>query len=312
MIQISPTERHQHVCGVSPAAEFPPAESPPAYNSLHEDINFPAYHYGTLIGISDDIDAWITGRAPYCYLNSCEQVYLLTNTARRHRRKLSEVLSLIDTAKNVSSYYQRLRTVGLTSMSAAIVHDIVSPPYHLTHMVVALIRSKFERMKAEAGILAEVLESLWLSLEAAFGIITTLGLDTRETVERRVLNGEGYIFLAIARLLEAYGSRFAPSGTVFLASHKRLPKEHCFGTARLHFEQIHDLKEVLMFVNLFPAQDLDASGVLERCLRRIYPALKKPFTNWFSNEEPGFSLIVQRVRYVQDGMPGLISFNHRQ
>ncbi|CZT53523.1 uncharacterized protein RSE6_15144 [Rhynchosporium secalis] len=307
MTQTSPKERYQHVYGVPPAAE-----SPPAYNLSLEDINPPAYHHGTLIGISDDIDAWIAGRTPYCYLNSCEQVYLFRNTARRHRIKLSQVSSVIEAAKNVSGYYQQLRMVGLASLSGAVIHDVVSPPYHLTQMAVALIRSKLARMKAEAGILAEVLESLWLSLQAAFSMITTLGLDTREAVTKRVLDGEGYIFLAIARLLEAYGSRFAPSGTVFLASHKRLPKEHCFGTARIHFEQIHDLKEVIMFVDLFPAQDLDAFGVLERCLRRVYPALKGSFADSDSYEEPGFSHIVQRLRYVQDRMPGLISFNHRQ
>ncbi|KAH9205163.1 hypothetical protein DL95DRAFT_417643 [Leptodontidium sp. 2 PMI_412] len=229
--------------------------------------------------MSDEIDAWIAGRIPYCYLNSCEQVYHLTNTARRHRRKLTQVLSVITAAKNASSYHQRLRTVGLTSLPAAIVHDVVAPPYHLTQM---------------------------LSLAAAFRMVTRLGLETYEAVERQVLNGEGHIFLAIARLLEAYGSRFAPSGTVFLASYKRLLKEHCFGTARLHFEQIHDLKEVLMFVGLFPAQDLDAFAVLERCLRRVFPALKEPFAD--SDEEPGFSHIVQRLRHVQDEMPGLISF----
>ena len=85
-----------------------------------------------------------------------------------------------------------------------------------SQMAIALFRSKFEGMKADAGILDEVLESFRLSLAAAFRMVTRLGLETHEAVERQVQNGEGHIYLAIARLLEAYGSRFAPSGTVRL------------------------------------------------------------------------------------------------
>jgi hypothetical protein len=65
-----------------------------------------------------------------------------------------------------------------------------------------------------------------------------------------------------------------------------------------------------MFVDLFAAQDLDASAVLERCLHRVFPVLKEPFVD--SNEDPSFSNIVQRLRHVQDEMPGLISFKNRQ
>lgn len=305
MNQTSSTERCQQ------DYEFFPADgSPPAYDSPSAHIDPPAYCYGSLFGMSDEIDTWIAGRTPYCYLNSCEQVYHLTDTARQHRRKLTQVPSVIAAVKNASSSHQPLRTVWLMSLPAAIIHDVVAPPYHLTQMAIALSRSKLERIKSDAGILDEVLESLRLSLAAAFRMVTRLGLETHEAVERQVRNGEGHIFLAIARLLEAYGSRFAPSGTVFLASHKRLPREHCFGTARLHFGQIHDLKEDLRFVGLFPAHDLDAFAVLERCLRRVYPALQEPFAG--SNEEPGFSHIVQRLRLVQDEMPGLISFDTRK
>lgn len=164
-------------------------------------------------------------------------------------------------------------------------------------------------MKADAGILDKVLKSLRLS-PAAFRMVTRLDLETHEAVERQIQNEEGHIFLTIARFLEAYGSRFAPSSTVFLASHKRLLKEHCFDTSRLYFEQIHDLKEVLMFVGLFLAQDLDAFAVLERCLRRVFLALKELFAD--SDSEPSFSHIVQRLRHVQDKMPKLMSFRTKK
>ena len=115
-------------------------------------------------------------------------------------------------------------------------------------------------------------------------------------MERQVQNSEGHIFLAITRLLNTYESHFAPSDTVFLALHKRLPKEHCFDIARLHFEQIHNLKEDLKFIGLFPAHNLDAFAMLKRCLRKVYPAFQKPFAG--SNEEPGFFHIVQKLRLV--------------
>jgi hypothetical protein len=96
-----------------------------------------------------------------------------------------------------------------------------------------------------------------------------LGLETRAAIKQKIQNGGGYLFLTLARLLEAYRPRFAPAGTIYLASHSKLVKEYCSGTIRLHFEQIHHLKEALRFVHLLPAHDPDASVVLERCLRRV-------------------------------------------
>ena len=109
-----------------------------------------------------------------------------------------------------------------------------------------------------------------LSLEAVWTVVTRLSLETREAVGRQIYNGGGYIYLTLARLLEAYGLRFTPPGTVYLASHKRLLKEHCSGTALLYFKQLYNLKEGLMFIDLFLAYSLlDASIVLERWLRRV-------------------------------------------
>lgn len=231
----------------------------------------PAYEYGPLFNISH-MNALITGKAPYCYLDSCKKVYLLTSTARRHRSKLSPLPSTREAIKNAFSTHQQLRVVGLISLPATFAHDLLSLPYHLTQMAIAASRSIYERKKAESKILDEIMESLFLSLETVLKMVTRLGLETHEAVGQQIHSGGGYVYLTLARLVEAYGSRFAPSRTVYLASQKRLLKEHCSGIARLHFEQIHNLKESLMFVDLFPAHSFpDASAALECWLRRVLP-----------------------------------------
>ena len=191
------------------------------------------------------------------------------------------------------------------SLPSIIIHDVVAIPYHFTQMVMATFRSRYERKKAHAEILDEIMENLWLSVEVVLRIVTGLGLETCETVEWQICNGGGAIYLTLARLLEAYGSRFAPLGTVYLISQKRLLKEQCSGTARLHYEQIHNLKEALKFADIFPVYNLlDASIVLERWFRKLFPALKERFVD--SNEDPSFSHVVQILRHIQNEMPGLI------
>ncbi len=73
-------------------------------------------------------------------------------------------------------------------------------------MAMALSQSKYERMKAENEILDEVLESLLLSLEAILKMVVRLGLETHEEVEQQCQGRGVYIYLTLARLLEAYGS----------------------------------------------------------------------------------------------------------
>jgi hypothetical protein len=274
------------------------------HNYFPEDGPPPAYEDGSLFKISH-MNELIAGKAPHCYLNSYEKVYYLTSTARRHRSKLSPLPSIREAFKNAFSTHQQLRVVGLMSLPAAFVHDLLSPPYNLTKMAIAVSRSKYERKKAENKIADEIMESLLLSLETVVKMIARLGLETHEDVEQQIRNGGGYVYLTLARLLEAYGSRFAPSGTVYLGSQKRLPKEHCSGIARLHFEQIHNLKESLMFVDLFPAHNFpDASAVLERWLRRVLPALKGSFVE--RNEDYHLSHVLQRLRNIQDELKGLV------
>jgi hypothetical protein len=103
-------------------------------------------------------------------------------------------------------------------------------------MAIAVSQSKYERKKAENKILDKIIESLFLSLGIVLKMVTRLGLETYKAVEQQIYNGGGYVYLTLARLLEAYGLRFALSGTVYLALQKRLLKEYCSGIARLYFE----------------------------------------------------------------------------
>lgn len=63
----------------------------------------------------------------------------------------------------------------------------------------------------------KIIESLFLSLETVLKMITRLGLETHKAVEQQMDNGGVYVYLTLARLLEAYGLRFTPSRTVYLA-----------------------------------------------------------------------------------------------
>jgi len=77
-------------------------------------------------------------------------------------------------------------------------------------------------------------------------ILVILGLETPETLKRQMQDTGFYMFLVLVMFLEAYGSRFAPPGTVYLASQKRLPRGHCSGFARRQFDQIYGLKDDLI------------------------------------------------------------------
>jgi len=268
--------------------------SPPAYDLL------PEYSSKPLFGMSQLADGQMVGRASYCCLNSCEHVYHFAKIARRHRSKITPRWT-IQTIKSPGFQLQ----IAAMSLPAAIIHDVITTPYHFTKMMIAISRSKYEKKKAEAGILDEIIENLWLSVEVVLRMVTRLGLETHEAVEQQVYNGKGFLYVTLARLLEAYGSRFAPSGTVYLISHKRLPKAHCSGTARRHFDQIHELKEALISTTLFPAYNLEnASVALEGWIRRVFPALKEQLQDPI--EDPGFSYVIQKLIHIQDEMPRLI------
>ncbi|KAH8587846.1 hypothetical protein B0O99DRAFT_694082 [Bisporella sp. PMI_857] len=181
-------------------------------------------------------------------------------------------------------------------------------------MAIAVSQGKLERKRTETEILNEIRDGLSLSLEANLAIVVKLGLETHEAVEHELFNGGGYVYLALARLLEAYGSRVSPSGTVYLAAQKRLLKEYCSGFARLHFDQIHNLKKNLIFrrsvSNSHPPRCCGSFWTLD--LQSI-ACLKEPFVD--PNKDFLSVRVMQQLRYIRDEMPGLMNtatMKHRQ
>jgi hypothetical protein len=116
----------------------------------------------------------------------------------------------------------------------------------------------------ENEIFYEIIESLDISLKAFFEIVVRLGIEMSKTWNQNIQGGSLVLFMTLARLLEAFGSRSTPPDTIYLASQKRPCKEHCSGIARLHFNQVYKLKDDLMFVRFLPPETLpSASAVIE-------------------------------------------------
>ena len=288
---------------------------PPQYASPTEDSvprteysvdTIPPLYYAfeSVCGISPEVDEWIRGTAPEPYLHSCEKISHLANTANIHKSKLMRLAMTRLALRLVLGSHERdwrdpksLRILGLRSLPGAIVHDIIKPPCYLARMAIAISQSKHERRRVENEIEDELLESLSVSLDVVVEILVRLGLETPETLKRQMQSRGWYMFLALARFLEAYGSRFAPPGTVYLASRKRLPREHCSGLARLHFDQIHDLKDDLIFLP-------DTSAAIEQWLPRALRALKGLSVD--RDENYLFDYVLQRLCQTRDELPGLV------
>ena len=281
-------------------------------SSIMNSIPPPPYGCGAVYGISSEIDELIIGKAPKDYLHSMARISRLTNTARRYRLKMTSLAATREALGQVFCSSEQgwpnpelVRQLGLRSLPSAIFHDIVKPPYHLARMTVALSQSEFEKRRAEEGILNEILESLSISLETVFKMLIRLRLKTQQTLKQQIYSGDFSLFLTLARLLEAYGSRFAPPGVVYLASRKTLPKEYCSGIARIHFDQIHNLKDALIFVDLPPTHTTpDAATVIEQWGPRVLRALERPFMH--ANENLLFSQVMQKLRQTRDELPNLI------
>ena len=190
------------------------------------------------------MDDWITGNPPETYLNSCEKIHYLTAMAKLHKSKITPSRAALE---RVLYSQPRPRVLGLISLPNAVMRETIKPPYHLARMVIAISQRHFERFRVQEEVLDEILDSLFLSLEAVSKILIALRLETRETLQQQAQDGECYLLLTLARFLEAYGSRLAPSGTIYLALGKNLLAVHCSGLTRLYFNQIHNLKESRFF-----------------------------------------------------------------
>ena len=309
MSSIPPPQYTSSITESTPPPQYtsPTEDSVPRteYISSAVDTIPPLYYaFESVCGISPELDEWIRGTAPERYLHSCEKISYLTNTANIHKSKLMRLAMTRLALRLVLGSHERdwrdpksLRLLGLKSLPGAIVHDIIKPPYYLARMAIAISQSKHERRRVENEIEDEIFESLWVSLEVVMKMLVRLGLETPETVKQQMQGRGWYMFLALARFLEAYGSRFAPPGTVYLASRKRLPREHCSGLARLHFDQIHDLKDDLIFLP-------DTSAAIKQWLPRALRALKGLSVD--RDENYLFDYILQRLCQTRDELPGLV------
>lgn len=262
--------------------------SPPIY------VSYPVY------GISCQIDELIMGKTPFPNLDSCARTNHLMEKAQRYKSKIIGPLTATKMAfAHIFNSHEQSRP---ESLDAAVVYKIIKTPYHLSRMSMAQWQSKQERKKSEEEVVNEILSSLSRSLQVVFLMLDRLALGTPETLREEVGSNGFLLFATLARLLEAYGSRFAPSGTVYLASRKRLSKEHCSGIARLHFNQIHELK-ILLSVGSTETLN-DASAAIKDWLPRVFRALKGSAVN--KSEDPLFFRLWEKIRQTRDELPGLV------
>ncbi|KAH8799401.1 hypothetical protein F5884DRAFT_121409 [Xylogone sp. PMI_703] len=273
----------------------------------------PLYGHRPIYEISTEVNEMIMGNVPHPYLYACEKVSHLTNTAKLHKSKL---MLLSETGETLAQVFhsckqgqidsEGLRVSAIISLPAPIVCGITKSPYHLTRMSIALWQRNHERKMAEKEILDEILESLSLSLEVILKMLVRLRIETPENLKQQIQEKGFSHFLALGRLFEAYGSRFAPIGTIYLASRKVLQKEHCSGIARRHFDQIHTLKEDLVLLNLSPTCNLfDTSTALEQWFLKAVKALKGLSID--RNENHLTRRVLQRLCETRDCLPGLLS-----
>lgn len=94
---------------------------------------------GSIYRISPEVDEWIKSTAPMPYLYYCTKISHLANTANAHikARATGYNKSGFTAASLPRAWLARQwmsSKVRLKSLPAAVVHDIVKPPYYLARM----------------------------------------------------------------------------------------------------------------------------------------------------------------------------------
>jgi hypothetical protein len=260
-----------------------------------------------------DTDQWTTVRTPQPYFNPLRKISQLSAEAKLHgsdipalaaTRRILEQISL--RREPHSRYIDSLQVRRLISIPAALAHDAVNPIYHITRTSIALWRQKLKAKNAEVEVLDWFMSNIIMSLEVLMIILQRLHLETPQSL-RDLIKERGFLdLLALARFLEAFGSRHAPQGTIHLGSGKLLSKEHCSGLAGDHFDQIHSLKDEIASANLAPTYNsLEASCILRQCLARGLQTLKGSMVE--RNENHVDLGVLQILREVRQGLPSLIA-----
>ena len=197
---------------------------------------------------------WIVGAAP---LNSFPTERLV-KSAKLHRPKVVPTFALTRAAfrnafgsrkGDLRDRTRWQRVVRLKLALPAFIHDVGRSLYHLTRMALAKTHLRIKGMWAWKDVLEDFLVSFLISLKATLIILFKLGLKTLETLHQQIQDGDLDVFMGLARVLEAFASRFAAPGTIYLASGKTLSREYCPDVALGHFDHIHDLKDNSSFAD---------------------------------------------------------------
>jgi hypothetical protein len=120
----------------------------------------------------------------------------------------------------------------------------------------------------------DFLTSFSISLEARFIILIKLRFETLETLQQKIQDGDLDVFMGLARVLEAFASRCAPPGTIYLASGKTLSREYCPDVALGHFDHINNLKGNSSFAD-FLGKAIPDMATFEEWLPSVMTVLKR-------------------------------------
>ena len=268
-------------------------------------ISSSEYGYQATCGMSDEVSNIIRVKAPLIGLESCKRAHRFATEADWHKGVLALPTATNRALEEMSNSLQRQHLKGVILLPFSMVYDVFSRSYHLFQKRIVLARLSLETRKVENDVLDEILNSLLTSLEMIFKMLVRLGLETPNSLGQQ-MQGSGYSLLTLARLLEAYESRFAPRGTVHLASQKWLRKEHCSSIARLHFDQIHNLKDHLISAGLRSGEGLPGASVaIEKWLPGAWQALK--YHSADTVEHQLFQKFAKELHRTRDELPDLLS-----
>jgi hypothetical protein len=228
-----------------------------------------------LYGISDATDHVIRGEAPLSSLEACKRSHYFAVKAASHEAALNLPSATKIALRDVLNGRLVQRLSGLIRLPAAFLYDPFFKLHHQAQKTAALSQLNSDKTKKENDISKEIFDCLLTSLEMTFEILVRLGLETPSSLERCKQDRRYFLLWLLARLLEAYGSRFAPKGVVYLASQKTLRRDCCYGTARRHFDQIHNLKELLISAGARSEAEIAHPGLaIQKWLPNLWQALQ--------------------------------------
>jgi hypothetical protein len=215
----------------------------------------PLYDYGSVYGITVEIDRAIVGRAPKKILESYNEIQSHLDERLSHVSYTSPLRETSSLLRRISSCYRDNRLdstskiTDLKSFPGKFIHNITSAPLHCVLLIAEIRRINTERKKAEHIIFEDLLDSLEQATRSVFSMRVKLYLKTQDSLKAYMSSPYGFgVFLALGMLFEAYGSRLAPANTLYLVSGHVLEREHCSGIALTYFNKVCKLREYMSSV----------------------------------------------------------------